>query len=557
MKKTFIFTVLFFVFFGLTSYANTSDDTPLYSTLGYTELEYWYDFKDESRGFYADFFDIPEGSTILAAQYSGDKFITCEVREYTGERETFIKDANSNNAKVFALNTLTNLTPLTATAHINFENYHTPQISEPQYGYVMQVVHNGETLKLNILTASGDKISYPVYENTKINGKTFDSFSSMLEKLAESAYPSGEENYPNVSNGKYSQMIKFTSILYGGNQVIDGIITAENAQYGNILSPDHLYLYNVEGFTVGDLLTYNPQNLQLTNGTKKVNVVNATIFQIPENRAEIKNYKTISRRVLNNNEKYHMELYDVSATNTAKVILVYGKETIVDDETPVDIINTSSSVMVITDVIAEEDPTGELHYRYRLEGYIGNTAVDDYWCSEQSLEVFDTLQAGDIVILSKDTDGFYTLQPEQIIFSTAENYRDTAISVPDDDGHNNAYPKVYRDTEGNTHFKTIWGSAYQRDDELFIVSTDVLGGDEDEAAVDATRMDMQRSWFNDAKVYEFNISSLGLEITEYESGDVANVIDSLQLYDGSSLPSEVFIHMTDDSTVSTMVVIRR
>ena len=183
MKKTVLFTILFIVFFGLTAYANTSENTPLYYTLGYTELEYWYDFKDESCGFYADFFDIPEGSTILAAQYLGDNFITCEAREYTGERETFIKDANSNNAKVFVLNSLTGLTPLTATAHIDFENYHTPQISEPQYGYVMQVVHNGETLKLNILTASGDKISYPVYENTKINGKTFDSFSPCLKSL--------------------------------------------------------------------------------------------------------------------------------------------------------------------------------------------------------------------------------------------------------------------------------------------------------------------------------------------------------------------------------------
>lgn len=435
----------------------------------------------------------------------------------------------------------------------------TEQATNQQYGYIMQARYKAsgldETLIFNILTESGSKVSYYAYAKTKIDGESFDSYTDLLDTLDDTAYASGEGNYPGtVENAEYAQLVKFTTKTNNGQTVIDNIITASSAEKGMDVSSDELYFYAVDGFMADDELVYKQTNkqLQLSDGSKKINMSSAIMFEIPEDRSATKDYKKISFDAFDNNTSYKVEFYDVTGTNSAKVILVYGGASSAGQ------VKATSPVMVITDISQEEDPAGELSSRYRLEGYVGTTAVD-YWGSEESEAVLATLREGDVVRLGTDADGYYTVQEEHIVFSTASGYRDIAIDIEQVEGDTNAgvYPKVYRDTDGNTRFKAIWGSAYQRDDELFVVSTDVLEGDEDETAVDATRFDMQRSWFSGAKVYEFDTTGSSLVITEYDSGDVAGVIDSLQLYDGSAEPAEVFIHMTNDSTVKTMIIVKR
>ncbi len=431
----------------------------------------------------------------------------------------------------------------------------TEQTNNQQYGYIMQARTKrtalDETLVFNILTESGSKVSYYAYEKTSINGETFDSYSDLLDTLDDTAYITGSESdYPNASNGEYSQLVKFTTKSNKGETVIDDIITAEHATSGNNVSAEDLYFYAVDGFMADSALTYKSTNKQLTDGTKKINMSSAIMFKIPEDRSQTKDYKKISFGDLENNTGYNVEFYDVTGTNSAKVILVYGGASTAGE------VKSDSPVMVITGITQEEDPAGELSSRYRLVGYVGGTAVD-YWGSEESEDVLSTLREGDIVRLGTDADSYYTVQPEHIVFSVADGHRDTAIDVVDDYGNDDCYPKKYRNSDGNNRFIGIWGSAYQRDDELFVVSTDVLAGTENADAVDATRLDMQRSWFNGAKVYEFDTTGSRLKITEYGSGDVAGVIDALQLYDGTSKPAEVFIHMTSDTHVATMIIVKR
>ncbi len=432
----------------------------------------------------------------------------------------------------------------------------TEQTNNQQYGYIMSVGRKNsgldEILVFHILTESGSKVSYYAYEKTKINGSDFADFDALLDALDDTAYASGAGNYPgSVENAEYSQMVKFTTKTNKGETVVDEIITATAADKGKDISADDLYFYEVDGFMADDELTYKSTGKQLTDGTKKINMSSAIMFKIPEDRSATKDYKKMTFNDLENEDEYKVEFYDVTGTNSAKIILFYGGASSVGEVKP------TSPVMVITSISQEEDPAGQLAARYRLEGYVGSTAVD-YWGSEESESTLATLQEGDVVRLGTDADGYYTVQPEHIIFSTETGYRDTAINLEqaENDAYVGKYPKVYFEG-GNTRFKAVWGSAYQRDNELFVVSTDVLDGDEAEAAVDATRYDMQRSWFDGAKIYEFDTTGSSLKITEYESGDNASVIEALQLYDGSSKPAEVFIHMTTDSAVKTMIIVKR
>ncbi len=440
------------------------------------------------------------------------------------------------------------------------------QASNQQYGYIMHINRKtsglDDILVFNILTESGSKVSYPAYDKTKINGEDFADFDALLDALDDTAYASGDGNYPGtVENADYSQMVKFTTKTSKGETYIDNIITAEAATSGNNISSDDLYFYDVEGFKADKVLedidddgedeetylTKYKSTKELAYGSSVINISGAMIFQIPEDRSETKNYKKLTLNNFNNKSKYSVELYDVTTTDSAKIVLVYGGASSVGK------VKATSPVMVITSISEEEDPKGELASRYKISGYVGSTAVD-YWGSEESEDVFATLQEGDVVRLGTDADDYYTIQPEHIIFRAESGYRDIAIAKAPNEGQ---YPKNDDDTDGNIRFRTIWGSAYQRDDELFVVSTNVLEGNEDEAVIKETRVNMQRSWFDNAKVYEFDTTGSSLAITEYDVGDANGVIDSLQLYDGSAKPAEVFIHMTGSTTVKTMIIIKR
>lgn len=437
----------------------------------------------------------------------------------------------------------------------------TEQASNQQYGYIMQINRKtsglDDVLVFNILTESGSKVSYYASEKTKINGSNdFADFDELLDELDDTAYASGDGNYPGtVDNAEYSQMVKFTTKTNKGETYIDNIITAEAETDGKSISSDDLYFYNVEGFKADKVLeddkeiypTKYKSTKALEYASALINISGAKIFQIPEDRSDTKNYKKLTLNDFDTISKYSVELYDVTTTDSAKIVLVYGGASSVGK------VKATSPVMVITSISEAEDPKGELASRYKITGYVGSTPVD-YWGSEESEDVFATLQEGDIVRLGTDADDYYTIQPEHIIFSVASGYRDTAIAQAPNAG---VYPKNDRDTDGNIRFRTIWGSAYQRDDELFVVSTNVLEGNEDADAVKATRYNMQRSWFDNAKVYEFDTTGSNLVITEYDVGDANGAIEELQLYDGSAKPAELFIHMGNDRSVSAMIIIKR
>ncbi len=418
-----------------------------------------------------------------------------------------------------------------------------------QYGYLMSVKQDSDGLDdilvFRIITQSGSKTSYYAYEKTKVNGDTFSDYDKLLAALEETANPSGNSAYPDdTENNEVSQLIKFSTKSSKGQVVVDEIITVTEDTFvtsGGDAEADKLFFY--ETIDASDSVTYNSTNKQL-KGSKNINISSATIFNIPLDRSDVDAYRKMSTGDFKNKKSYSVEFYDVSGTNSAKIVLVYGGAAGVGE------VDAESPVMVITEISTEEDPEGN-GTRYRLYGYVGSSAVD-YWGSTDSEDVFADLQEGDVVRLGTDAEGYYTVKEEHVIFSVADGYRDTAIDQEPDGGE---YPKVDHNSSGNIAYQVIWGSAFQRDDDLLVVATDILDGDEAEDDVDSIQM--QRSWFKNAKFYEFDTTGKTLEIHEYETAENADVIDALTVYDGASTPDEIFIHMAGATNVKTVIIVKR
>ncbi len=437
------------------------------------------------------------------------------------------------------------------------------QTSNMQYGYLMTARTKKEALEeicvLNFITQSGSKTSYYVYDKTKLNGKVYGSYDSLLSALEDTAAPSGfiypepsdledDEDFDAEENHKMAQLVKFSTKSNKGQLVIDEIITVTDyVTSGRDQEADKIFFF--EAMDASEAVTYNSTNKQLI-GDKKINIGSSVIFKIPEDRSDVDKYKKMSLNDFRNGEEYIVEFYDVTGTNTAKFVLVYGGAKNAGE------VVAESPVMVITEINTEEDPEGN-GTRYKLVGYVGSSAVE-YWGSTESDAVFADLQAGDVVRLGTDDEGYYTVKAEHVIFSVEDGYRDDAIDLPQeaDDDNVGEYPKDVEGSTGSVAFKLVWGSAYQRDSELLIVSTNaILDGSEDEDSIES--ITMQRSWFKNAKIFEFDTTGRELEITEYDTSENESVIDALDLYDSGATPAELFIHMSSKTAVKTVIIVRR
>ncbi len=427
------------------------------------------------------------------------------------------------------------------------------QVSNIQYGYIMQAkkdtknVLEGEELAFNIITSSGKTIYY-AYDNTSINGATFASYTELLDALDDTILPSGDVSiYPGtVDNEDYSQLVKFSTKTYKGKTVIDEIITKTDKLAGEEVKTDELHFFAKDGFLVDDDCEYDSTNKLLEGATKSITLNNALIFRIPEDRADIDDYKKISLNDLKHGEDYKVEFYDVTGIDSAKVVLVYGGASTVGEVT------ASSPVVVVTDIIRGTDPKGEESFRYHLTGYNGSSPMD-YWGSASSNAVFATVTKGDIVRLGTDDDGYATLLPEHIIFSATPGHRASVVG--------GGYPQSENTSSGSMGYKVIWGSSYQYDknEGILKVAHNILTGNNDEPAASDV-FTMQKSWFNGAKVYEYDTTGSTLEIIEHSSVDAA--LDSLQTYSFTSaedyeVPTEIFIHMNSNTSVKTVIIVNR
>ncbi|MBE7031529.1 MAG: S-layer homology domain-containing protein [Ruminococcaceae bacterium] len=415
----------------------------------------------------------------------------------------------------------------------------TEAASNQQYGYVDGAEVNNDNFEqnayVNIITKSSTSGTiYTITNKTKLNGSTCASLDEFIEELDKASDRSG------TADDDFEQLVKFT--VSKGTE-LEEIITYEPKATGGDIITEKLYLYS--GISKTDGCSYSSTSKQLSKGSTKIYVGSALILSTPSNSGTSGKYKVMSLNDLDNSATYKVECFDVTGTNSAKVVVVY------DGAASVGEVKGNSPVVVITEI---EDTVIGGENRCVLRGYEGKTEKE--WTlsitDSSTVSTASTLEIGDVIRVGTDSDGYYTVKPEHIIFSMRNNYRNTAIGYGDNSG---AYPKK-ESVDGNIAYRVIWGSAYQYDGDdgdRFIVSTDILGANEETSNTYA----LEKSKFSGAQIFMFNANESDL-IKDITADGYENILAGLTLGNTDDVPSELFIHMTGNTdTVKTMIIVKR
>ncbi len=412
--------------------------------------------------------------------------------------------------------------------------------SNQQYGYIMSINYDNsefeEELQLYIMTSNGSKNTYKVSTSTILDGRnTWTSLAEFRDTLDDTAKPSAD--YPTSSNDTYSQLVKFSTTVRKGETVIDEIITAQATSSGETITTDALYFYNGITAASADVCRYEINNKQFklkSDTSVKVYVGGATLIKVPENKAQVNQYKKMSFSDLKEGVDYRVEFYDVAAPNSAKIALVYSGAAAVGE------VKATSPVMLITEI--------EYSERTILKGYIDGTIQEKSLSLEDNntKTVESTLKVGDVVRFGEDDEGYATIKPADVIFSTTAGHR-TALGK--------TYPVTETSNSGVVAYKIVWGSLSYADDERVVYCTDVLGAGQSVT----TEFTTEKSWYNNAKFYQIDTTKAE-DSAEYiidVTADKETIFETLQQYDGTATPTEMFIHMPNEYSVKTVIIVNK
>lgn len=401
----------------------------------------------------------------------------------------------------------------------------TETASNQMYGYIMAAAYddngvNDDTLRLNILTQGGTKTIYDVYDNSKLNGKTYKNLSEFYDELAVTAISQNTD--AGAADSSHTQVIKFTTKTYKGETVIDEILTAENISAGREVTSDSLTMLDkVDGTTA---LKYTSSNKQLTGNGVTINLSGATIFSVPSERRSTSDYRKGSTSDFKNGNMYYVEVFDVSASRAAKVVVLYGADSTkkVDAETP---------AYVVEEVTSMENPDHDNDVMVKVTGLNGKSKFE-LWASPDCESVIEGLEKGAIVRFGTDNDGFATLKEEDILWEKGmKPYYATDDITPSDAD------------EYDSDFKVVYGSVYSADSDYIVVAPEFIGTDE--YAGNADELSIMASSFSGAKILSYDTEESEIEFTDMTSDGIEDVAASLDVYNGDTEPSEVFVYMSN------------
>ncbi len=415
----------------------------------------------------------------------------------------------------------------------------TEAASNQQYGYVtgMKIDTDNfeESALVNIVTKSNTSgTRYEVTTKTKLNGAPITSLSTFKTDL--------DNANDGAENNDFEQLVKFSTTK--GTE-IEEIITCEPQAAGKDIVADKLFRHSGIDETVD--CSYSSSSKEMTQNGTKIYLGNATIIAAPSYTGTAGKYKFMSTSSIVNGN-YKIEVFDVTKTNSAKVVLIH------DGAATVTGVTGNSPAIVIAE-IRQESIGGES--RYVIDGYEGKNRKEWTLSNTDSATIATapTLQKGDMIRVGTDFDNYYTVKADDIIFSMAANYRDTAITKAPDAG---VYPKD-ESVNGKVACKFVWGSAYQYDGDSgdrFIVSVDSallgVGG-----TPTGDPFVMEKDDFKNAQIFKFKANETEL-IHDVTADGYESVLAGLTYSDSTSVPSELFIYMTGTADqVETMIIVER
>lgn len=398
------------------------------------------------------------------------------------------------------------------------------------YGYLIAYNKNSSSafstindLQLRVLKQDGGKTDFYVYKGTNINGESFSSADQLLDELRNSA------SYQNTGSTAYTdiqQVIKYTTTTYNGKTCLESIYTVTgqtSKNGGQTIESDKLYYDNRLAQGTVDA-KYTGSMLSADNGSIQLSVGSSIVFNVPDedDRNDSDNFRKGAS--WSKNKEYSIEAFDVTTSNAARVVVVYGGSSSKD-------INEYSPLYIMDGLgQSVNDSTGDI--MYKASGYkvtTGSSSTFDDWVSTSSNSVVRSAETGDIFRVGSDSDGFTTFSNDYIVYNAdikGNCYMDT----------NNKNKNNWFDTE----YTAIYGSVYSSDsvDGMVIVTEYLEEGDEPSG----DQYTIPKSSFSSAKILTYTDNNGTIEIVD-SSKDKDAVLDGINGCDDGLNPAKVVIYM--------------
>ena len=406
--------------------------------------------------------------------------------------------------------------------------------SNQYYGFIIAYNDNSksfdsEEITFKIINSSGSVVLLKGKKGTSVNKRSCSNGEEVLNALQE-ALNNGEEGSKSVQ-----QLIKYTTKTVSGETVLDKIYTATEVEKGGEIVSDQLTKY--AGINKDTPVEYN-------TGTKKagnISLSGATAFIVPDDGNQDDFKKTTVSNALSKTQEYKLEAFEISATNVAKFVVVYGIDTSkqITDTTFINIITEMSSA------VKDDEPM------VKIKGYSSSSGTVkrdfDAWVSNKS-DNKDGICVGDIIRCGTDKDGDSLIMKDDAK-NTQYIYKFDEDNTERYGLFDNNVKKTGKDCKvnSNSYFVTILGSVVAVDadgGQISIIPKEMHQGDEYSDAEQAEIQIFDINTFKNAQIVKYDTTGKKLEITQIESEDYEAAITGLNALNDGVEPSKVLVFIS-------------
>lgn len=425
------------------------------------------------------------------------------------------------------------------------------------YGYIMGIKSTGSSnfdsdWTVRIMNQNGSEILALLKDGVRVDG-TSRTVSEVRAILSSTATVQNSDLGGNVADSQ--QLIKYVTAGTGSSLQLTKIYTMDEVFSGADVVPDDPTIYGNVKATMSAKYSSTSKKLTITdNGTTvaSIGIGSAIIFKVPTDRGVYGDYAKVSlAAAFKDGPTYSVEVFDVSKTNNAKVVVCYGGS----------VADTSANSMSPLNVLTYIEQTHNSESgadMYRVEGYASSyskpkttfgKSPNYVWLDTEDLTAMNIVpEKGSIFRYGTNKEGFAVIEDD----SERDGSEESCLVYRPGSPYN-VYGTFLEDARGNSYlefdeaeYAVILGSIVATDDSsLSVIDKNVTGGVANELTVNdlANARNISFSEFSGARVLVYNDSARELEILDVSEDYEAN-LRQLVGYDpsGEVKPSKVMIY---------------
>ncbi|MBQ4145057.1 MAG: S-layer homology domain-containing protein [Clostridia bacterium] len=424
------------------------------------------------------------------------------------------------------------------------------------YGYVMGFKQSSKSKfdtewSIRIMNQKGSEVLALLKDGVRVNGSSC-TVDEVKEALAESAAIQNSDIGGAVD--EYQQLIKYVTVGSGTTLQVSKIYTMKEAYAGAEIIVDKPTIYANVDATMTAQYNATSKKLAIKDGdttVANIGVGSATIFIVPTDRKAYSDYAKVSlASAFKDNGTYNVEVFDVSKTNNAAVVVCYG------DEAADTSANSMSPVNVLTQIelTSNQDDNGSA--MYQIIGYASSYSKpktsfgkdnNPVWLDVDDPTAMDWVpDKGSIFRYGTNKEGYAVIEDD------GERDGESCLIYSPEASHN-TFGTFLEDARGSSYlnfdeaeYAVILGSVVATDDSsISVIDKDVTGGVEDELSQTelANARNISFADFSGARILVYDDSAKELLITDVSDDYQAN-LKGLVGYDpsGEVKPSKIMIY---------------